>query len=133
MSEKRCEHIEHNNGIHEIMLYSGTRQGVDCYIAIVGTLFHQKPADETLCYVLNATQCDQLPPIKYFVDQSNEYQHQHPYIGPGRLALIYTRNSFWLIVSRVVNMLYRGALVVPLYPTAKAGEHPIKSDILLRG
>jgi|GEM_PF-5326672 len=118
MSEKRCEHIQHDNGIHEVILYSGTRQGVDCYVEIVGALFHQKPDDETLRYILNASQVDRLPPIKYFVEQSDAYQRKHPYIGPGRLAVIYTRTPFWSIVSRIVNMLntlYRGKLVLKMY------------------
>jgi hypothetical protein len=125
MSKPLCEHIHHNNGIHEIKLYRGTRQGVDCYVEIVGALFHEKPEKETLRYILNASECDQLPPIKYFVDQSNAYQQAHPYIGPGRLVVMYKRNTFWSIVSRIVNMLnilYRGTLVLKMFEVHERDE-----------
>jgi hypothetical protein len=76
------------------------------------------PQRNKLRYILNATDCDQLPPLKYFVDQSNAYQQAHPYIGPGRLVILYRRNTFWSIVSRIVNMLnilYRGELVLHMF------------------
>ena len=128
MADKLCKHIERDNGIHEIMLYRGTRQGVDCYIEIVGTLFDQLSSEDTLRYILNATVCDQLPPLNYFVNRSNTYQRQHPELGKGRLVILYNRTAFWAVVSRVINMLnirYRGALIMKMFEASER-EQAIK-------
>jgi hypothetical protein len=115
---EHCKHIKHDNGIHEIILLTATNDVVDCYMAIVGPLFLNKPEDETLRYILNATQCKDLPPLRYFIQQSNDYKKQHPQIGPGRLAILYQHNGFWMIVSNVANMLnlvYKGDLILRMF------------------
>ncbi len=122
MIDKLCEHIEHENGIHEIMLYRGTRQGVDCYIEQVGALFDRLSSEDTLRYILNATVCDQLPPINYFVNRSNTYQQEHSELGQGRLVILYNRTPFWTVISSIINMLnirYRGALVMKMIEGSK--------------
>lgn len=115
---EHCKYIEHDNGIHEIILLTATREAVDCWVSIVGPLFLNKPEEETLRYILNGTQCPDLPPIRYFIQQSNDYERQHPGIGPGRLVVLYPRNGFWTVVSSVVNMLnllYQGRLVMRMF------------------
>jgi len=129
---EHCKYIQHDNGIHEIILLTATRDAVDCYTSIVGPLFLSKPDDETLRYMLNAAECDGLPPLRYFIQQSSDYKKQHPQIGPGRLAILYYRNGFWLIVSSVINMinaLYKTELVLCMF---EASEREKAIEWLLR-
>ena len=104
MTDKLCEYIEHENGIHEIMLYRGTRQGVDCYIETVGALFDQLSSEDTLRYILNATVCDQLPPLNYFVNRSNAYQRAHP--EPGEGAISYPVSPHSILGSGITGHQY---------------------------
>lgn len=129
---EHCKYIKHDNGIHEIILLSATRDAVDCYTSIVGPLFLNKPEDETLRYILNATECKNLPPLRYFVQRSNDYKKEHPEIGPGRLAVLYQRNGFWLMVSSIINMLntlYTSELVLCMF---EASEREQAIEWLLR-
>ncbi len=41
-----CKYIEHENGIHEIILLTATKDTVDCYVSIVGDLFLNKPEED---------------------------------------------------------------------------------------
>ena len=114
---EHCRYIEHENGIHEIILLTASKEAVDCYISIVGPLFLKNP-DETLRYILNANEYDNLPPLHYFIQQSNAYKKQHWYIRRGRLAVFFTRNALWLMVASVVSMLntlYRSDLVIRVF------------------
>lgn len=114
---EHCQYIQHENGIHEIILLTAIKDTVDCYYEIVERLFLNKPDHETLRYILNATQCD-LPPLRYFVQQSLAYEKKYPHLGPGRLVVLHPRNAFWWVVSstvNVVNLVQKGTLEVHLF------------------
>jgi hypothetical protein len=117
---EHCRLISHSNGIHELILLSGTKEGVDCYMAKIGALFHAMPTDQTLRYMLNGLESP-LPPIQYFVNESNRFERENKYIGSGRLAILYRRDFFWTVASRIVTMLnvfYRGRLKLMLFEGA---------------
>jgi hypothetical protein len=114
---EHCRLISHANGIHELILLSGTKEGVDCYMAKIGTLFHATPIEQTLRYILNGTEAP-LPPIQYFVNESNRFERENRHIAGGRLAILYRKDFFWSVASRIVTMLnvfYRGRLKLMLF------------------
>jgi hypothetical protein len=117
LMDEYCRHIVHENGIHELILLSGTKQGVDCYMEKIGALFLSMPREKTLRYILNGTEAP-LPPIQYFVNESNRFEREHKYIGNGRLAILYRKDPFWSVASRVVTMLnvfYHGRLKLQIF------------------
>jgi hypothetical protein len=115
--DEHCRHIAHEIGIHELILLTGTKEAVDCYTQKIGALFLSTPQDETLRYILNGTEAP-LPPIQYFVNESNRFENEHKFTCKGRLAILYRRDPFWTVASRIVtmlNMFYRGRLLIMLF------------------
>ena len=115
--EEHCRHIAHENGIHELILLTGTKAAVDCYMQTIGALFLATPQEQTLRYILNGVEAP-LPPIQYFVNESNRFERENKLIPTGRLAILYRRDPFWTVVSRIVsmlNMFYRGRLLIMLF------------------
>jgi hypothetical protein len=117
LMDEHCRHIAHENGVHELILLTGTKDAVDCYMAKIGKLFLSTPKDQTLRYILNGTEAP-LPPIQYFVNESNRFERENKNIPIGRLAILYRRDPFWTVASRIVtmlNMFYRGRLLIMLF------------------
>lgn len=115
--EELCRLIQHDNRVYELILLSGTKEGVDCYMEKIGALFHAMPPEQTLRYILNGTESP-LPPLQYFVEQSNRFERENKLIGNGRLAILYRRDVFWSIAARIVatlNIFYRGRLKLMLF------------------
>jgi hypothetical protein len=126
-----CRLINHPNGIHELILLAGTKEAVDCYMQKIGALFHALPQDQTLRYILNGLEAP-LPPLQYFVNESNRFERENKHIGNGRLAILYRRDIFWTIASRIVTMLnvfYRGRLKLMLF---EGSERETAIEWLLR-
>jgi hypothetical protein len=115
--DEHCRHIAHENGIHELIMLTGTKAAVDCYMQKISALFHATPKDQTLRYILNGLETP-LPPIQYLVNESNRFDRENKNIPIGRLAILYRRDPFWTVVSRIVsmlNMFYRGRLLIMLF------------------
>lgn len=131
LMEEHCRHIAHENGTHELILLSGTKQAVDCYIEKIGALFLTMPHEQTLRYILNGTEAP-LPPIQYFVNESNRFEREHKFVANGRLAILYRKDPFWSVASRIVAMLnvfYRGRLKLQMF---EGGERELAIEWLLR-
>lgn len=114
---EHCRLIPHDSGIYELIMLSGTKMAVDCYIDKIGALYQEMPINNTLRYILNASEAP-LPPLQYFINRSNQYQREHPSIGKGRLAILYKQDIFVAVVARIIRMLntlYRGALVMEMF------------------
>jgi hypothetical protein len=82
-----CEHIAHDNGIHELIIHDSSKIGAEAYFAELGLLYALRADDSPplriLLNVVNATL-----PINYMIQRGREISAQYPHIGQLRTAIL---------------------------------------------
>src|SRR5262245_35263523 len=70
--------IEHDNGIHEIILHAATRQAVGEYFILVETILKKQIAgQEPVAHLLLDLSESGAPPFTYLTQQGRKMLHEH--------------------------------------------------------